>query len=155
MTSTDAPSPAAQHTLSTTHDAPASPAALWDAWARVHEWWGPSGFRSTVREFDFTEGGRFEVVMHGPDGTDYPNLYVFDELTRPTRVIWTSTGSQEFGLAPFRSVLHCEPRGPHTRITLTAYFPSAEEKRRHVEDFGAEQGSRDLLRRLGEEAARS
>ena len=51
------------------------------------QWWGPDGFSSTSEPFDFRPGGRWTVVMHGPDGTDYPNLYRFHEIEAPARVV--------------------------------------------------------------------
>ena len=52
-------------------DAPV--AKVWAAWidpVKIAKWWGPADFHSTVRELEVREGGRFDVVMHGPDGTD-------------------------------------------------------------------------------------
>ena len=50
------------------------------------------------------EGGRFEVIMHGPDGTDYRNLYVFDHVQERRQLVYTNVGSARFGLAPVQSV---------------------------------------------------
>ena len=33
-------------------------------------WWGPTDFRSTIHKFDFRPGGRWQLTLHGPDGTD-------------------------------------------------------------------------------------
>lgn len=61
-------------------------AALSDV-SQLVRWWGPAGFTSTSQTFDFRPDGRWEMVMHGPDGTDYPNLYLFKELAAPTRAV--------------------------------------------------------------------
>src|SRR5437764_14552523 len=37
----------------------------------VSRWWGPDGFTTTTRAFEFRVGGAWDFVMHGPDGTDY------------------------------------------------------------------------------------
>lgn len=50
-------------------------------------WWGPEGFTSTSEAFDFRPGGSWTMVMHGPDGARYPNLYVFREIEVPARVV--------------------------------------------------------------------
>jgi uncharacterized protein YndB with AHSA1/START domain len=50
-------------------------------------WWGPDGFTSTSEAFDFRPGGSWKMVMHGPDGTDYPNLYLFHVLEAPARAV--------------------------------------------------------------------
>ncbi|MFN3431359.1 MAG: SRPBCC domain-containing protein [Candidatus Sericytochromatia bacterium] len=50
-------------------------------------WWGPDGFTSTSEAFDFSPGGAWTMVLHGPDGTDYPNLYNFTAIEPPARAV--------------------------------------------------------------------
>ena len=50
-------------------------------------WWGPNGFTSTFHTFDLRVGGKWTFVLHGPDGTDYPNENVFVEVVAPQRVV--------------------------------------------------------------------
>jgi uncharacterized protein YndB with AHSA1/START domain len=38
----------------------------------LSRWWGPAGFTTTTRAFEFRVGGEWDFVMHGPDGTDIP-----------------------------------------------------------------------------------
>ncbi|MFF1691243.1 MULTISPECIES: SRPBCC domain-containing protein [unclassified Streptomyces] len=134
----------------------ATPRQIWGAWTdpgRVAKWWGPAGFRSTVHELDVHAGGLLDITMHGPDGTNYPNVYRFDDIVPFERLDYTNLGSEEFGLAAFRSVMDLIPVDTRrTRVVLEAQFDSAEDKRRHVEDFGAVEGSRQLLERLEEQA---
>lgn len=143
------------YTLITTRDIDAPLENVWAAWkdpTRIARWWGPAGFRSTVEELDVREGGHFRVIMHGPDGTDYPNLYVFDRVAEPSQLVYTNTGSERFGLAPFQSVVDMEADGDRTRVVLKARFSSDEDRRKHVEEFHAIEGSRQLLQRLEEQA---
>ena len=51
------------------------------------QWWGPNGFRSTIHQFEFREGGRWQLTLHGPDGTDYRNQYVVVEIVEPERIV--------------------------------------------------------------------
>jgi uncharacterized protein YndB with AHSA1/START domain len=128
---------------------------VWDAWNspdKIAKWWGPAGFTSTVKQLDVRDGGRFEVIMHGPDGKDYPNLYVFDLVEKRKQLVYTNTGSKEFGLAPFQSVFDIEEIGNRTRVTLKARFSTEEDKRKHVEQFHAIEGAQQLLQRLEEQA---
>ncbi|GGM05879.1 hypothetical protein GCM10010129_56900 [Streptomyces fumigatiscleroticus] len=37
----------------------------------LSHWWGPEGFTTTTRAFEFRVAGEWDFVMHGPDGTDY------------------------------------------------------------------------------------
>jgi uncharacterized protein YndB with AHSA1/START domain len=54
---------------------------------RLARWWGPAGFRNTFETFDFRPGGEWQFVMHGPDGQDYANHSVFEEIAAPQRVV--------------------------------------------------------------------
>lgn len=143
------------YTLVTTMETDAMPEQIWGAWndsAKIAKWWGPAGFTSTVAELDVRDGGAFRVVMHGPDGVDYANVYIFDKVNQPNQITYTNQGSKEFGLEPFQSVMDIERVEDITKITLKMRFMSEEEKRKHVEEFHAADGSRDLLNRLTEQA---
>jgi uncharacterized protein YndB with AHSA1/START domain len=48
---------------------------------------GSDGFTNTFDVFEFTPGGRWELVMHGPDGSRHPNESVFLELDPPSRLV--------------------------------------------------------------------
>jgi len=47
---------------------------------RLARWWGPDGFTNSFEVFEFRPGGRWQFVMHGPNGTDYPNESEFVEI---------------------------------------------------------------------------
>jgi uncharacterized protein YndB with AHSA1/START domain len=143
------------YTLIATREIDAPADRVWDAWndpAKIAKWWGPARFHSTVKELDVREGGGFEVIMHGPDGTDYPNLYVFDRVERLKQLVYTNLGSKQFGLAPFQSVVDMEAIGNRTRVVLKARFSSEEDKRKHVDEFQAIEGAQQLLQRLEAQA---
>jgi uncharacterized protein YndB with AHSA1/START domain len=144
-----------KYTLITTKEVDVAPEEIWDAWTnpeKVAKWWGPAGFNSKVEELDVRDGGKFKIVMHGPDGVDYPNVYVFDKVNQPNQLIYTNEGSKQFGLEPFQSVLNIESLGNKTRLTLMMRFASEDEKQKHVQQFHAEAGSRELLERLADQA---
>jgi uncharacterized protein YndB with AHSA1/START domain len=139
------------YTLITTLEIDAPREKVWSAWEDpkiVAKWWGPAGFTSTVEELDLRNDGKFRVVMHGPDNIDYPNTYIFNKVDRPSQLIYTNEGSKQFGLAPFQSVMDFESMGSKTKVTLKMRFVSAEEKEKHVKQFHAVEGSRELLSRL-------
>lgn len=54
---------------------------------RLARWWGPAGFTNTFEQFDFTPGGRWVFVMHGPTGASYPNESVFREIEPDARIV--------------------------------------------------------------------
>jgi uncharacterized protein YndB with AHSA1/START domain len=59
--------------LTRVFDAPR--ALVWQAWTdpkMLGEWFGPRGFTSSVPKWDLRVGGVLRIVMHGPEGNDYP-----------------------------------------------------------------------------------
>jgi uncharacterized protein YndB with AHSA1/START domain len=48
-------------------------AACVDAEA-LAEWWGPTGFTSTVKALDARVGGRYRIAMQPPDGNGKSNI---------------------------------------------------------------------------------
>ena len=54
---------------------------------RLARWWGPAGFTNTFSVCEFTVGGRWSFVMHGPDGANYPNENRFTEIEAPRKVV--------------------------------------------------------------------
>jgi uncharacterized protein YndB with AHSA1/START domain len=68
----------------------ADPRAVFAAFERPDQlarWWGPKDFTNTFEQFEFTPGGRWVFVMHGPNGTDYANESVFREIESDTQVV--------------------------------------------------------------------
>ncbi len=77
-------------TLRTQRFLPHPPEAILQAFAqpeRLAAWWGPAGFTNTFEVFEFRPGGRWEFVMHGPDGQNYPNRAQFQVLDSDRIVI--------------------------------------------------------------------
>jgi len=127
-------------------------ALVWEAWTdpvHVGEWWGPEGFTTTTEMMDVRPGGRWAHVMHGPDGTAYPNLPVFHEVVKPERLVYTNSGGEEDGPeARFRATVTFDEMGPRTRITMRAEFASAQSRDFVVRHFGAYEGAHQTLNRL-------
>src|SRR5260221_1884868 len=68
-------------------DAPREP--VFEAFTEVRHlsrWWGPEGFTTTTRSFEFRVGGVWDFVMHGPDGTDYQQWITWREIVPPARI---------------------------------------------------------------------
>jgi uncharacterized protein YndB with AHSA1/START domain len=67
----------------TSRELPAAPESVFAAIrdpVRLARWWGPDGFTNTFQTFEFRTGGSWQFIMHGPDGTDYPNQSEFLEI---------------------------------------------------------------------------
>ena len=62
------------------------------------QWWGPNGFTNTFEQFEFTPGGRWVFVMHGPNGANYPNEAVFREIQPDTKIVIEHVSQPRFTL---------------------------------------------------------
>lgn len=80
-------------------------------------WWGPDGFTTTTRSFEFRPGGVWDFIMHGPDGTDYPNWIKWREIVPPERIVYEH-GEHEDDPRAFISTVTFVDRGDSTEVTL-------------------------------------
>jgi uncharacterized protein YndB with AHSA1/START domain len=62
------------------------------------KWWGPDGFTTTTNTFEFKPKGKWEFVMHGPDGTNYLNEMVFQEIVAPNKIVMRHSVEPHFTL---------------------------------------------------------
>jgi uncharacterized protein YndB with AHSA1/START domain len=56
---------------------------VWEVWTNpehIVNWWGPDGFTNTIHKMDVEVNGEWNLTMHGPDGTNYPNKSIFKEI---------------------------------------------------------------------------
>src|SRR5919205_1850026 len=110
-------------------------------------WWGPDGFTTTTRAFEFRVGAEWDFVMHGPDGTDYQEWITWREIVPPERIALLHGESRDDPNA-FESVLTFEPAGEQTWIELRTVFPTKELRDEAVEKYHAIEGGEQTLRNL-------
>jgi uncharacterized protein YndB with AHSA1/START domain len=125
-------------------------ALVWKAFTQpehVIKWWGPNGFTHTFHEFNFAEGGVWRFMMHGPDGTDYPNRVIFTEITPMDRIAYDHDGDDGKDDVRFSVVTSFEDRGSQTFITHHMTAPS-EVMMQQMQRFGAVEGAKQHLARL-------
>ena len=115
--------------------------------AHLVQWWGPTGFTTTMGQMDVRPGGVWTMTMHGPDGTDYPNYSVFQEVVYPERIVF-ACGAEPDKPELFISTWTFEAVGEATRVTIRMVFPSAETRDAVVRDYGAIEGAEQTLGRL-------
>src|SRR5688500_13701135 len=71
---------------------------VWGAFTdpkHLEQWWGPNGFTTKTKEFSFIPGGAWRHVMVGPDGAEYPNESIFEEIVKPERISYSHGGGSE------------------------------------------------------------
>ena len=100
--------------------------AVFAAWSHptlLAQWRGPKRFANTFHEFDFLAGGRWKLIMHGPDGGNYPNESVFVEIREPELIVLHHVSKPEFQL----TAIFEEVDKNKTRLIFQQLFPTEEE----------------------------
>ena len=121
---------------------------VWKTWTEpdlIAQWWGPKGFTNTISEMDVRPGGRWRLVMHGPDGANYPNENVYVEIVKPQLLVIDHASTPKF---QFCVTFIAE--GEKTRVTVRMLFPSAALRDQTAKDRGAVEGLNETLGRLAE-----
>ena len=113
----------------------------------LSRWWGPEGFSTTTRSFEFRVGGAWDFVMHGPDGTDYQEWITWTEIVPPERIALLH-GESRGDPNAFESVLTFAPDGAATRIEMRTVFPTKELRDEAVEKYHAIEGGQQTLSNL-------
>lgn len=116
---------------------------------QVVEWWGPAGFTTTILEMDLRAGGKWRLVMHGPDGTDYPNEMVFTQVVPMERIELDLTGGRAGGEpVKLHKTITWTDEGAGTRLTFRIDFESREARDKNVREYGSVEGGRQMFGRL-------
>jgi uncharacterized protein YndB with AHSA1/START domain len=113
----------------------------------LSRWWGPEGFTTTTRSFEFRVGGVWDFVMHGPDGTDYQEWITWTEIVPPERIALVHGEARDDPNA-FESFLTFEPAAEGTRIAMRAVFATKELRDEAVERYHAIEGGEQTLGNL-------
>src|SRR3954465_11168431 len=86
---------------------------VFEAFTEVRQllrWWGPEGFTTTTRSFEFRVGGEGALDVHGPDGTDYQEWISWTEIVPHERIALLH-GESRGDPNAFESVLTFAPDG--------------------------------------------
>jgi uncharacterized protein YndB with AHSA1/START domain len=94
--------------------------------AELARWWGPDGFTNTIEAFDLRPDGDWRLTMHGPDGTDYPNVSRFVEVVPGSLVAYRHLRPMH----AFSMRMSYADEGGRTRLTWRMRFDSDAEAER-------------------------
>ena len=101
----------------------------------IAQWWGPDGFTITINKMDVTPGGEWNLVMHGPDGTDYENRIIFKEVVKHKRLVL------EYQTTPKHlTTVEFEEQDEQTLMKWHMTFESKEQLIQLVRDFKVDKG---------------
>ena len=121
---------------------------IWTDPKQIVHWWGPDGFTTTISVMDVRPGGVWQLVMHGPDGIDYPNKIEFIEVIKPERLVYKHRGEKDFEPVNFHVTILFEKQGNKTKLTMRMLFESTEEFNRVNDKYGAVEGAHQMMARL-------
>ncbi|MEX2541033.1 MAG: SRPBCC domain-containing protein [Trueperaceae bacterium] len=119
----------------------------WTEARHLEQWFGPWGFTTATRAFEFRPGGVWEFEMHGPDGTAYPNWIEWREMVPPERIVYRQ-GERADDPNAFETTVTFAERGARTEINLRTLFNSKAQRDYVAEHYHAVEGGRETLERL-------
>jgi uncharacterized protein YndB with AHSA1/START domain len=98
---------------------------------------------------DLKPGGIWLLTMHGPDGKDYENKFVFDEIVRPERLSYHHP-CDEGGAHEFHTLVTFEEKNQKTEVTMRMTFPAGSDLQQTEIRYGAIEGAKEHMACLEE-----
>jgi uncharacterized protein YndB with AHSA1/START domain len=118
---------------------------VWEVFTKpehIANWWGPNGFTNTIHTMDVRPGGEWDFVMHGPDGSDFKNRSVYQEIVPFKKIVFDH-------FAPnFTTTIEFETKGGQTHLKWHMLFETAELFEAVVKAHGAAEGLKQNIEKL-------
>jgi uncharacterized protein YndB with AHSA1/START domain len=130
---------------------------VFEAWTNpehIRHWWGLRSSTVIHCEADVRPGGAWRYVTREENGMEVPFTGVYQEVTRPERVVHTAV----YDIAPFNAgepaltTVTFAEEGGRTTVTSTTRYPT-HEIRDMVIQSGMERGAAESYDRLAERLA--
>ena len=118
---------------------------VWEVWTNpehIKNWWGPNGFTNTITKMDLKPGGEWNLVMHGPDGTDFKNKSVFKEIVALEKIVFEHISPN------FLATIEFKGNGNKTQLDWHMLFETKEEFIQVVKTFKADEGLKQNVEKL-------
>lgn len=119
---------------------------VWEVWTdpeHIKNWWGPNGFTNTITRMDIEPNGEWDLIMHGPDGTDYKNKSIFREVIKEKKLVYEHASHPKF-----IATIEFESRGSKTLLNWQMLFASKEDLIKVVKAFKADEGLQQNIEKL-------
>ena len=119
---------------------------VWEVWTNpehIKNWWGPNGFTNTITKMEIQPNGSWDLVMHGPDGTDYKNKSIFREVVKHEKIVYEHISGPKF-----LATILFEKKQDKTFIQWHMLFNTKEEFIQTVKTFKADEGLKQNLEKL-------
>lgn len=118
---------------------------MWTDPEHIAHWWGPTGFTTTIHEMEVKPGGVWRLIMHSPDGQDFPNKIIYREVVEPELLIYDHVTGPLFHVT-----VRFSDFGDKTLVNYRMRFESPERRDKVATEFGAVEGLSETLARLAE-----
>lgn len=131
--------------LTRTLDAPVE--LVWEVWTQpghIANWWGPDDFTTTITTMDVQPGGEWNLVLHGPDGTDYDNKSIFREIIPLKKIVY-----EHITYPWILATIDFEALGEQTMLRWHMLFASSEDFIKVAEIYQAAEGHKQNVKKLG------
>lgn len=137
---------------------------VWKAYSDkelLAKWWGPNGFETEIREFDFRPGGVWYYVMKGTGeqfkGTEFENMEspgkaFYEEIKEPELLVYKDYFVDKDGniledMPTTATTVYFEDHGDKTVVKMVSKYETAEGLQKVI-DMGMEQGLGETLVKL-------
>lgn len=123
----------------------ATVAQVWEVWTNpvlIPNWWGPDGFTTTIHKMELHEGGEWKLTLQAPDGTNYPNRSIFQEIIPLEKIAF-----EHFNPHFFTTVIFISD-GEETQMEWSMVFDSTEIYETVVKAHKADEGLRQNVEKL-------
>lgn len=118
---------------------------VWKVWTdpdHIKNWWGPNGFNNTIHKMDFKVEGEWNLTMHGPDGTNFPNRSIFKEIIPHKKIVFEHFNPH------FIATLLFESKGERTLINWSSLFDTSEMRETIIKAHKADEGMKQNVEKL-------
>jgi len=105
--------------ISRVFDAPRE--RVWKAWTefdQLKQWFSPKGFTVIAAKMDLRPGGTYHYGMRAPDGLEVWGRFVYREVVKPERLVWTNSFSDKDGGLATHPMNPSWPREMLTTVSL-------------------------------------
>lgn len=119
---------------------------VWEVWTdpeHIKNWWGPNGFSNTISKMDITPGGEWNLILHGPDGTDFKNKNIFKEIIIHKKLVYEHVSNPKF-----TATIEFEAQGEKTLLNWHMLFESKKQFDEVVRTFKADEGLKQNIEKL-------
>jgi len=118
---------------------------VWEVFIKpehIVNWWGPNGFTNTIYTMDVRPGGEWDFTMHGPDGRDYKNRSIYQEIIPLEKIVFDHFNPN------FTTTIEFETKGDQTHLKWHMLFETAELFEAVVKAHGAAEGLKQNIEKL-------